>query len=80
MVCVVGVSLNGWSRTKMKCEICGKGPQDGTTIYRANEKGVKGIWRCARHPSLESFNRQCDPELNAIENAINGKPPESVSQ
>lgn len=30
----------------MKCEWCGKGPQDGVSLYRINEKGVPGIWRC----------------------------------
>ena len=30
----------------MKCEWCGKGPADGTSIFRVNEKGVDGIWRC----------------------------------
>jgi uncharacterized protein YwgA len=33
----------------MKCEKCGKGPADGVSVYRVNEKGVKGIWRCVNH-------------------------------
>lgn len=33
----------------MKCEICGKGPQDGVTVFRQNPKGEKGIWHCAEH-------------------------------
>ena len=33
----------------MKCEICGKGVLDGVTLYRQNELGVKGIWRCTEH-------------------------------
>jgi hypothetical protein len=33
----------------MKCRICGKGPMDGVTLFRANEKGVIGIWECAIH-------------------------------
>ena len=32
----------------MKCEWCGLGPQDGTTVFRVNEKGVPGIWRCEK--------------------------------
>jgi hypothetical protein len=32
----------------MKCEICGKGPQDGTTIWRTGDKGPgqEPHWRC----------------------------------
>jgi len=32
----------------MKCEWCGLGPQDGVTVFRINEKGVAGIWRCEK--------------------------------
>ena len=32
----------------MKCEWCGLVPQDGTTVFRVNEKGVPGIWRCEK--------------------------------
>ena len=54
----------------MKCEICGRGPADGVTVYRANEKGVRGVWRCERHPCAESFARQHDPAIEAIDNAL----------
>ncbi len=31
----------------MKCEICHKSPpNDNIALYRVNEFGVKGIWRC----------------------------------
>lgn len=32
----------------MKCEICGKGPEDGTTIHRTGKKGPgeDPHWRC----------------------------------
>ena len=33
----------------MKCEKCGKGPQDGISLYRINEKGVPGKWCCEKH-------------------------------
>jgi hypothetical protein len=33
----------------MKCEICGKTPFMGATLFRQNEKGVVGIWRCEEH-------------------------------
>ena len=32
----------------MKCEWCGLGPHDGITVFRVNEKGVPGIWRCEK--------------------------------
>ena len=35
----------------MKCEICGKSVSDGTSLYRQNPKGEKGIWRCKEHVS-----------------------------
>ena len=54
----------------MKCEICNRGPMDGVTIYRANEKGVKGIWRCSDHPSVESFKREHDPVIAEIDRAL----------
>jgi hypothetical protein len=31
------------------CEICHRGPFDGVTLWRANETGVAGIWRCTEH-------------------------------
>ena len=55
----------------IRCEICNRGPMQGVTVYRANEKGVKGIWRCADHPCAESFANQHDPECQAIEDALN---------
>jgi hypothetical protein len=33
----------------MKCEVCGRGPADGTTIYRTTPKGQAPHWRCERH-------------------------------
>ncbi len=33
----------------MTCEVCGDGPKQGITLYRQNEKGVPGIWRCIIH-------------------------------
>jgi hypothetical protein len=32
-----------------KCYVCGAGPEDGTTVYRQNEKGQVGIWACGKH-------------------------------
>lgn len=55
------------------CEICGRGPADGTTVYRANEKGVPGIWRCADHVNARAFDTMTDPAIQNIENALNPK-------
>jgi hypothetical protein len=57
----------------MKCEICNRGPMEGVTLYRANEKGVKGIWRCSEHPNVASFTIEHDEEILAIEKALEGR-------
>lgn len=57
----------------IKCEICGKGPLDGVPVYRANEKGIKGVWRCKDHPSAESFARQHDPAIMLVDKALSGE-------
>lgn len=35
----------------MKCEVCGRSPgtDSSITLFRQNEKGVPGIWRCEEH-------------------------------
>jgi ribosomal protein L28 len=33
----------------VECEHCGRGPHTGDAVYRANEKGVTGRWRCKLH-------------------------------
>ena len=33
----------------MKCETCNCGPAEGVSVFRLNEKGVEGIWRCREH-------------------------------
>ncbi len=32
----------------MKCENCGKGPAEGTTIFRTTPKGLPPKWRCEK--------------------------------
>jgi len=45
------------------CEICGrKPPQDNVALFRVNEKGVEGIWRCREHLG----NVKVDSEVNDI--------------
>jgi len=51
------------------CEICGKGPVDGVTMWRVNEKGVPGIWRCRAHLTIEQADKQ-DPETVRLVNII----------
>lgn len=51
----------------MKCEVCERGPSDGVTLHRQNEKGVKGIWRCEDHNT-----KTVDPEIRLILSALNG--------
>jgi hypothetical protein len=57
-------------RRRIVCEICGNGLQDGVSLYRANETGVTGIWRCSAHPNVESFTNEHDEETAAIERAL----------
>jgi hypothetical protein len=34
----------------MKCEICQRNvPVDGVTLFRVNQTGQKGVWRCKAH-------------------------------
>lgn len=39
----------------IECEICGRSPQTtGDALYRANEKGVEGRWRCKFHLNTQA--------------------------
>lgn len=31
------------------CAVCGKGPPDGVSVFRMNEKGGPGLWACNEH-------------------------------
>ena len=55
----------------MICEICGANPAHDSTkiLYRINEKGVKGIWRCQEH--LEGY--LVDANLQVLTDIIAGK-------
>lgn len=51
----------------MKCEICGRGPAEGVSIFRQNAYGEPGIWRC------KACNEQpIDPEVKEIVEIIEG--------
>jgi hypothetical protein len=55
------------------CEICGRGPapeHGGISVFRHNEKGQPGIWRCAVHNDAP-----VDPEVAEIVIAIERKAP-----
>lgn len=55
----------------IECEICKRRPDgDGITVYRINEKGVPGIWRCEDH-----LRTLVDPELIRLDRILHGKDP-----
>lgn len=51
-----------------RCEICHRGMAEGVTLYRVNEVGVEGIWRCRDHRPSEDL--EPDPELEALVDLI----------
>jgi len=52
----------------MKCITCGKGPADGTSVYRQNAKGVAGIWACEEH------SKPVDPGLVELVHTLEQRP------
>lgn len=56
----------------MKCDKCGKGPQDGVSLYRVNEKGVPGKWRCEKHLD-PSKHPAPDTETEKLVKTLEGK-------
>jgi hypothetical protein len=42
-------AVDDGGRYAMVCEVCGRGPADGVDVYRVNERGVPGVWRCFEH-------------------------------
>lgn len=56
----------------MRCYVCGLGPpEDPVTLYRQNEKGVKGIWACAEHNT-----RSIDPDEAELIRILEDKEPD----
>lgn len=54
----------------MKCEICGQGPENGTTIHRTGKKGpnVNPHWRCEFHvPSSKPIDSEIQTLVAIIE-------------
>lgn len=52
-----------------RCYVCDKGPMDGITVYRQNEKGRPAICACEEH------DRRADPELKLIVAEIESRDP-----
>ncbi len=50
------------------CIFCHRGPKDGLSLSRINEKGVPGIWACSEHRHLS--DKKFDPELDRIVSII----------
>jgi hypothetical protein len=57
-----------------KCEICEKGPfsTPSTPLFRINEKGVDGIFRCRKHLP-EDY--ELDPIVEEITTIVATNPP-----
>lgn len=45
----------------MTCEICGRGPHEGISLFRQNPTGETGVWRCAVHNEVPQ-----DPDVVEI--------------
>ena len=52
----------------MKCITCGKGLEDGISLYRQNEFGIDGIWACLEHDKTKV--KQNDPDTVEITEII----------
>ena len=50
----------------MSCEICGRSPREGFSVFRQNAKGQPGIWRCGEHNATE-VDEVVDLLVEAIE-------------
>lgn len=55
----------------MRCLFCNKGPMDGVTIHRINEKGVDGVWACERH--IKNTDVVVPPDVQEITDVISGR-------
>jgi hypothetical protein len=56
----------------MHCVICKKGPPEGVSVFRINEKGVPGLWACKRHIDQTDAPKP-DPVVAEIVSAIEGR-------
>ena len=56
----------------MACEVCEATMWDGP-LFRVNEKGVLGVWRCERH--LRPQDAPDEDVYNIVKTINPGKPP-----
>lgn len=49
--------------SEIECEICGRSPKNGETVFRSGEKGAgkNPGWRCRAH-----LTTAVDPEVNEL--------------
>ena len=47
------------------CEVCGMTSADGAALFRQNEKGVPGVWRCHLHNQVF-----IDPKVKELTDSI----------
>ena len=52
------------------CKHCGSGPWEGTTVFRLNPVGEKGVWICRGCMTPEQ-HKALDPETVRLVNIIN---------
>ncbi len=54
-----------------ECEVCGQGPQHGTSVYRTTPKGQAPRWHCEMHLTEAQRPAKDVAELVAIIEADN---------
>lgn len=52
----------------MRCFVCQRGMAEGVSLFRINERGVKGIWTCEVHRPAASPH--IDPQVREIVHII----------
>lgn len=55
----------------MKCAVCNRGPAEGISIFRMNEKGQPGLWACNEHK--DHFDGRIDDDLAKLVRTLEGK-------
>lgn len=58
----------------MVCVICGRGPREGVSVFRINEKGVPGLWACRQHIKQTDGTRPDENLLRVVEAIEKHKP------
>lgn len=56
-----------------KCEVCGQGPEFGTSVYRTGNKGfnVNPHWRCEFHvPSTTQIDAEVTEIVKILEQGV----------